>query len=121
MGGVRISYILTPFSLISEYSPRIPKRSLFRRITAEVCLLALRQPAGVKIEALGSYNEDTKIPRYQDTKIGWILALLHKLQFGTLTMFSAGFDAVDTSGTTLKLQVSLYSTPEAFCGKILAF
>ena len=68
--------------------PRIPKWSLFGRITAEVCLLALRQPAGgkfnhrpeplgvgirfitIKIKALGSYNEDTKIPRIIISRIG---------------------------------------------------
>ena len=61
---------------------RIPKWSLFCRITAELCLLALSQVltgtierrteafrVGIsfitmKNEALGSYNEDTKIARY---------------------------------------------------------
>ena len=57
-----------------------------------------------------------KIPR-----IGRILALFHNLQFGTSPMFSASFDALATSGTARKLQVSLYSTSEAFCGEILAF
>ena len=33
-------------------------------------------------------------------------------------MFSASFDALATSGTALKLQVSRYSTSEAFCGEI---
>ena len=78
--------------LSQEYFPRIRKWSLFGRITAEVCLLALRQPAKanitavrnltmkfnnfikfsitMKIEALGSNHEDTKIPRYQIPRIG---------------------------------------------------
>ena len=34
-------------------------------------------------------------------------------------MFSASFDALATSGTARKLQVSLYSSSEAFCGEIL--
>ena len=42
--------------------------------------------------------------------------LFHKLRFGTLAMFSASSDALATSGTVPKLQESLYSAPEVFCG-----
>ena len=35
-------------------------------------------------------------------------------------MFSASFDALATSVTARKLQVSLYSSSEAFCGEILS-
>ena len=47
--------------------------------------------------------------------------LFRKSRLGTLEMFSASFDALATSGTARKLQVSLYSSSEAFCGEILAF
>ena len=54
-----------------------------------------------------------KTPRY----LGYLgytkilnLTLFHKLRFGALARFSASFDALATSGTTPKLQVSLYST-----------
>ena len=47
-----------------------------------------------------------------------MLALFHNLQFGTLAMFSASFDALATSGTARKLQVSLYSTSDAFCAEV---
>ena len=119
------AYTTTPLPYTkSGIFTRIRKWSLFGRITAEVCLLALRQPAKahnynpcpeplcvgirfitIKIDALGSYHEDT-----QDR-------LNSNLQFGTLAMFPS-FDALATSGTARKLQVSLYSTSEAFCAEI---
>ena len=59
----------------------------------------------VIFKVLGSYR------RYQDT--GSILALFHKLWFGTLVMLSASSDALAASETASKLQGSLYRTSEA--------
>ena len=64
-----------------------------------------------------------KIPRYmyiqyQDRLNSSAFSQVAVRHFGNVL---GEFDALATSGTARKLQVSLYSTSEVVCGEILAF